>query len=83
MISPTNDYQLHSRFGHAFGGHDYEIGRRDTDFDILHMWSLCITSFKLTYTDSKIHGANMGPTWVLSAPDGPHVGPHGPCNEGT
>ena len=21
------------------------------------------------------HGANMGPTWVLSAPDGPHVGP--------
>ena len=19
--------------------------------------------------------ANMGPTWVLSAPDGPHVGP--------
>ena len=27
------------------------------------------------YPDSKIHGANMGPTWVLSAPDGPHVGP--------
>ena len=26
-------------------------------------------------TDSKVHGANMGPTWVLSAPDGPHVGP--------
>ena len=25
--------------------------------------------------DSKLHGANMGPTWVLSAPDGPHVGP--------
>ena len=25
--------------------------------------------------DSKIHGANMGPTWVLSAPDVPHVGP--------
>ena len=24
--------------------------------------------------DSKIHGANMGPTWVLAAPDGPHVG---------
>ena len=28
-----------------------------------------------TYRDSKVHGANMGPTWVLSAPDGPHVGP--------
>ena len=25
--------------------------------------------------DIKVHGANMGPTWVLSAPDGPHVGP--------
>ena len=26
-------------------------------------------------SDSKVHGANMGPTWVLSAPNGPHVGP--------
>ena len=25
--------------------------------------------------DNKVHGANMGPIWVLSAPDGPHVGP--------
>ena len=25
--------------------------------------------------DSKIHGANMGHTWVLPAPGGPHVGP--------
>ena len=25
--------------------------------------------------DSKVHGDNMGPTWVLSAPDGPHGGP--------
>ena len=27
------------------------------------------------HPDSKVHGANMGPTWVLSAPDGPHVRP--------
>ena len=27
------------------------------------------------WLDSKDHGANMGPIWVLSAPDGPHVGP--------
>ena len=27
------------------------------------------------YPASKVHGANMGPTWVLSAPDGPNVGP--------
>ena len=25
--------------------------------------------------DNKVHGANMGPTWVLSAPNEPHVGP--------
>ena len=25
--------------------------------------------------DNKAHGANMGPAWVLSAPDGPHVSP--------
>ena len=32
---------------------------------------------KLQYIspDSKVHGANMGPTWVLQAPDGPHVDP--------
>ena len=23
--------------------------------------------------NSKVHGANMGPTWVLSSPGGPHV----------
>ena len=31
--------------------------------------------WKRANTDSKIQWANMGPTWVLSAPDGPHVGP--------
>ena len=25
--------------------------------------------------DSKVHGSIMGPNWVLSALDGPHVGP--------
>ena len=25
--------------------------------------------------DSNVQGANMGPTWVLSAPDGPYDGP--------
>ena len=25
--------------------------------------------------ESKVHGAIIGPTWVLSAPDGPHEGP--------
>ena len=32
-------------------------------------------NFQIHSPDSKVHGANMGPTWVLSAPDGSHVGP--------
>ena len=27
------------------------------------------------FPDSKVHGANIGPTWVLSAPDGPMLAP--------
>ena len=33
-----------------------------------------LTDFQSTIPDNKVHGTNMGPTWVLSAPDGPHVG---------
>ena len=33
------------------------------------------TQIHVNYPDSKVHGANMRPTWALSAPDGPHVGP--------
>ena len=29
----------------------------------------------ISYPDRKVHGANIGPTWVLSVPDGLHVGP--------
>ena len=29
----------------------------------------------LDIPDSNVHVANMGPTWVMSAPDGPHDGP--------
>ena len=31
------------------------------------------------FPDSKVHGANIGPTWVLSAPAGPHTGPRNPA----
>ena len=34
-----------------------------------------LSSWKKDPPDSKVRGANMGPTWVLSAPDVPHVGP--------
>ena len=33
------------------------------------------TTLQCSVPDNKVHGANMWPTRVLSAPDGPHVGP--------
>ena len=55
---------------------------------IIQIWYAEFSHFSYTLTsqsvlvalvivipDSKVHVANMGPTWVLSAPDGPHVGP--------
>ena len=32
-------------------------------------------NFRGNPPDSKVHGANKGPIWVLSAPGGPHFGP--------
>ena len=33
------------------------------------------TKQPMFFSESKVHGVNIGPTWVLSAPDGPHVCP--------
>ena len=45
-------------------------------YHVTHYYSaFCWNARLLGYPDSKIHGANIWPTWVLSAPDGPHVGP--------
>ena len=44
-------------------------------------WFKTLTSLKQCniihhgHPDSKVQGANIGPTWVLSAPGGSHVGP--------
>ena len=54
------------------------------DLSSLHMRNKCLPHGKyykgiaieyISIPDSNVHGANMGPTWVLSAPDGPHIGP--------
>ena len=38
---------------------------------LLWIWG----TFLYTIPDSKVHGANTGPTWILSAPGGLHLGP--------
>ena len=48
------------------------------DFSMLRRLSKYWQSYvrwEIMIPDSKIHGANMGLTWVLSALGGPHVGP--------
>ena len=43
-----------------------------------YRWFKCVINiYNLDFIrdpDSKIHGANMGPTWVLAASGGSHVG---------
>ena len=50
----------------GFTGYDCESGE---------VYSLHQSQLIGTCPDSKVHGASMGPTWVLSAPGGPHMGP--------
>ena len=46
------------------------------DLDNGRLKPVMVVNFqKRSYPGSKVYGANMVPTWVLSAPDGPHVGP--------
>ena len=46
-------------------------------FQFLLIWILTTRLIFVSYStpDSKVHVTNMGPTWVLSSPGGPHVGP--------
>ena len=54
-------------------GHQW---RWDMGMDLIYH---CYSTYCVVYNpDNKVHGANMGPTWVLSAPDGPHE----PCYQG-
>ena len=65
---------------HAMGKTSSDISHASTRAGKSHkIWTALgfnfVTTLAVTHLDSLVHGANMGPTWVLSAPDGPHVGP--------
>ena len=62
--------------------HTPSILTEAAEVGVLFIWKWCSDAYvrdkqlaKSGTPDSKVHGANMGPTWVLSAPVGPHVGP--------
>ena len=52
---------------------DYIVSFNFNKSSVVFEFLLILTLFH--FPDSKIHGANMGPTWVLSSPGGPHDGP--------
>ena len=55
--------------------HSYDvtvIAQHSNAFNIIVIPAVLYQS---RYPDSKIHVAAMGPTWDLTAPDGPHIGP--------
>ena len=54
-------------YGHGFCWRTWTDIIQITLINVIVTWNL--------YPDSKDHGANMGPTWVLPAPGGPHIGP--------
>ena len=76
---------LYSEFALRLIKNDNDIGRMKFLFDsgTPTLWYIygvvwCDNLFccaASNHPDSKFHGANMGPTWVLSVPGGPHVGP--------
>ena len=51
---------------------------RHVSVEVICWWYVVVISWGI-YSDSEIYGANMGPTWVLQAPGGPHVGPINPA----
>ena len=63
-------HQIQLLFGHMVDFTDLLIGN---EYNISA--SVLTVPLLVQIPDSKLHGANMGPTWVLSVPDGPHGGP--------
>ena len=83
IICASRDIFL-PRSSFSFGLKDFQSLKIETVYEDFQNPSSVHESFNLTsdvksrwqtIPDSKVHGANMGPTWVLLAPDGPHVGP--------
>ena len=53
---------------------NYHAAFSSASHNFVHIYaSAC--SFYSVFPNSIFHGANMGPIWALSAPDGPHFGP--------
>ena len=71
MRSHSHRMRSHRMRMRAFKGNLCVSGTVRPSHDHLFAWK---DSRYIQAPDSKVHGANMGPTRVLSAPRGPHIG---------
>ena len=55
--------------------HSSVIPKLEFSWTIITWQETHISAILILNTDSKVHGAKMRSTWVLSGPEGPHVGP--------
>ena len=55
--------------------YDCDLGLFLFNYLLVNLTANSLAMSKHNNPDYKVRRANMGPTWVLSAPDGPHVGP--------
>ena len=71
VLSADDDPMLYSLLSSATGGNTHVIILASS-----HMASLFFHPQASNHIpDSKVHGANVGPTWGRQDPGGPHVGP--------
>ena len=64
----------------SVGGHQRSQGliglaTKRTILTLIPAWISHCIRYNDDYPDSKVHGANVGPTWVRPAPGVPHFGP--------
>ena len=81
-IPGANDFIVYNQFDLQKNGHvtsGYSIHKTKCTKKALLFITMYVIKIQQNEAASnpysKIHRANMGPTWVLSAPDGPQVGP--------
>ena len=84
LLMYLSSFVLSYRYNHAY--FTITLGLSSTVFSFLQVWDETLEAisnkwlnkyhlYLFIYPASKVRGANMGPTWILSAPGRPHVGP--------
>ena len=61
--------------GNSYTGKTYLYYKGPLMFSLNEVIVSIVTIHRITYPDSKVHGANMGPICGRQDPGGPHVGP--------